>query len=247
VAKKEQPIIVRKKKGHGHGHHGGAWKVAYADFVTAMMAFFMVMWLMGSDEETKAAITKYFKDPSSAVRKDSDGIPMGDKSGTGDSILKGGDGEVPEELVQTPSKPVLENETNAEQDSHDTGYASSGDQLQVEIMKFSVLQADLFKPGTKDQWTKSAKFILMKIGKLAAQHKTSKLVIKTTTESGKDSATGSYEFQTVRMVAISNYLVDHRLIAEDRIVTKIEKVKPNPFKQRSVASQQGPKVEFTLQ
>ena len=57
-------IIIKKKKGtDGHGHHGGAWKVAYADFVTAMMAFFMVMWLLGSDEETKAAVSKYFNDP----------------------------------------------------------------------------------------------------------------------------------------------------------------------------------------
>lgn len=57
-------IIIKKKKGGGgHGHHGGAWKVAYADFVTAMMAFFMVMWLLGSDEETKAAVSKYFNDP----------------------------------------------------------------------------------------------------------------------------------------------------------------------------------------
>jgi chemotaxis protein MotB len=59
------PIIIRKKKGGGHhSFHGGAWKVAYADFVTAMMAFFLVMWLMGSDEETKASISKYFNDPS---------------------------------------------------------------------------------------------------------------------------------------------------------------------------------------
>jgi chemotaxis protein MotB len=59
-----QPIIViRKKAGHG-GHHGGAWKVAYADFVTAMMAFFMVMWLMNSNEKIQHAIAGYFQDPT---------------------------------------------------------------------------------------------------------------------------------------------------------------------------------------
>ncbi|MBL8064244.1 MAG: OmpA family protein [Chthonomonadaceae bacterium] len=57
------PIIIKKKKGHGHGHHGGAWKVAYADFVTAMMAFFMVMWIMGMDQPTREVIAGYFKDP----------------------------------------------------------------------------------------------------------------------------------------------------------------------------------------
>jgi chemotaxis protein MotB len=44
----QQPIIVKRIKKGGHGHHGGAWKIAYADFVTAMMAFFLLMWLLGS-------------------------------------------------------------------------------------------------------------------------------------------------------------------------------------------------------
>jgi chemotaxis protein MotB len=56
-------IIVKKIKKGGHGHHGGSWKVAYADFVTAMMAFFMVMWILGMDEQTKQAIEGYFSSP----------------------------------------------------------------------------------------------------------------------------------------------------------------------------------------
>jgi chemotaxis protein MotB len=62
----ERPIIiVRKKKSGGHAHHGGAWKVAYADFVTAMMAFFMVMWLVATvSKDQRAAIFDYFKNPS---------------------------------------------------------------------------------------------------------------------------------------------------------------------------------------
>ena len=57
------PIIIVKKKGHGGGHHGGAWKVAYADFVTAMMALFIVLWLMNSSPKVKNSISGYFKDP----------------------------------------------------------------------------------------------------------------------------------------------------------------------------------------
>ena len=57
-------IVKKKKKGH-EGHHGGAWKVAYADFVTAMMAFFLLMWLINTVKpETKVALSKYFKDES---------------------------------------------------------------------------------------------------------------------------------------------------------------------------------------
>lgn len=57
------PIVVKKRKAQGHAHHGGSWKVAYADFVTAMMAFFMVMWIMGLSQETRAQIAGYFNDP----------------------------------------------------------------------------------------------------------------------------------------------------------------------------------------
>jgi chemotaxis protein MotB len=60
---KSQPIIVIKKKGGHGGHHGGAWKVAYADFVTAMMSLFIVLWLMGSSEKVKKAVAGYFNDP----------------------------------------------------------------------------------------------------------------------------------------------------------------------------------------
>jgi chemotaxis protein MotB len=56
-------IIIKKIKKGGHGHHGGAWKVAYADFVTAMMAFFLTMWIMGMSQDTKEGIQKFFNDP----------------------------------------------------------------------------------------------------------------------------------------------------------------------------------------
>ncbi|WP_455203792.1 flagellar motor protein MotB [Kaarinaea lacus] len=60
-----QAIIVKKIKKGGHGHHGGAWKVAFADFVTAMMAFFLLMWLLGSTTpQERAAISDYFENPS---------------------------------------------------------------------------------------------------------------------------------------------------------------------------------------
>jgi chemotaxis protein MotB len=63
MSTKSQPIIVIKKKGGHGGHHGGAWKVAYADFVTAMMALFIVLWLMSSGEKVKKAVAGYFNDP----------------------------------------------------------------------------------------------------------------------------------------------------------------------------------------
>ncbi len=84
-AKKLQPIIVKKVKKGGHAAHGGAWKIAYADFVTAMMAFFLLMWLLGSTTEgDKKGIADYFQAPLK--------VAMFGGSGSGDSssILKGG-------------------------------------------------------------------------------------------------------------------------------------------------------------
>ncbi len=61
-------IILKKKSGHG-GHHGGAWKVAYADFVTAMMALFIVLWLLNSSKQIQVAVGGYFKDPTGNSKK----------------------------------------------------------------------------------------------------------------------------------------------------------------------------------
>ncbi len=78
----KRPIIIKKIKKGGHGHHGGAWKVAYADFVTAMMAFFLLLWLLSSSSKaTLEGLAEYFT-PTTGV-KDSMGI--GFKGGTSDA------------------------------------------------------------------------------------------------------------------------------------------------------------------
>jgi len=66
---KTRPIIILKKKGGHGGHHGGAWKVAYADFVTAMMSLFIVLWLLNSSKKIQEAVGGYFKDPSGIASK----------------------------------------------------------------------------------------------------------------------------------------------------------------------------------
>jgi chemotaxis protein MotB len=81
----QRPIIVKRVTKKAHGHHGGAWKIAYADFVTAMMAFFLLMWLLGST--TKAdlqGISNYFKTPLKVA------LMGGSGSGDTTSIIKGG-------------------------------------------------------------------------------------------------------------------------------------------------------------
>jgi chemotaxis protein MotB len=69
VEKSARPIIIIKKKAAYGGHHGGAWKVAYADFVTAMMALFIVLWLLNSSKQVQEAVGGYFKDPSGTSKR----------------------------------------------------------------------------------------------------------------------------------------------------------------------------------
>ena len=76
------PIIVIKKKGGHGGAHGGAWKVAYADFVTAMMALFIVLWLLNTSKPVKEAVAGYFKDPSGTADKTGS-----DRAGVGENFV----------------------------------------------------------------------------------------------------------------------------------------------------------------
>ncbi|WP_326541678.1 flagellar motor protein MotB [Pseudorhodoferax sp.] len=95
-AKKLQPIIVKKIKKTGHAAHGGAWKIAYADFVTAMMAFFLLMWLLGSTTEgDRKGLSDYFNAPLKVSMQGGTG------AGSSNSILPGGGKDLTEKVGQT--------------------------------------------------------------------------------------------------------------------------------------------------
>ena len=117
-AKKLQPIIIKRVKKGGHAAHGGAWKIAYADFVTAMMAFFLMMWLIGSTTEgDRKGIADYFSTPLKLTM-------LGGGSGAGDSssVVKGGGedftrsaGQVKRGDVEAPTKSINLQALKAEQ------------------------------------------------------------------------------------------------------------------------------------
>ena len=124
----QQTIIIKKVKGHGHGHHGGAWKVAYADFVTAMMAFFLLLWLLNATtEEQRNGIADYFSPESISSPKSGAGGILGGKTvaidgsmtsmggpSDGASVplppLASGDGEGGEESIEFATGDVGETE-----------------------------------------------------------------------------------------------------------------------------------------
>ena len=104
----QQPIVVKKIKKTAAGAHGGAWKIAYADFVTAMMAFFMLMWLLGSTTQADLqGIAEFFQNPLKVA------MPGGEGSGDSSSVIKGGGkdltatvGQVKAGDIEAPRKTV---------------------------------------------------------------------------------------------------------------------------------------------
>jgi chemotaxis protein MotB len=226
VAEK-QPIIIRKKIiAGGHGHHGGAWKVAYADFVTAMMAFFMVMWLMGADETTKAEIANYFNKPNNpfAENKGAEsflGQITGDHQGDGDGALKGLGGLQPEDLVKAPYrsgsyferfKQMGELVSDVMQDQ------AFGIEVEVEIFQFSIPEKLLFEPASS-KLSVGGKQILSNVGKMLSGFRGHLQVVdhtKTLEVDGR-KMDSLFEASVVRAVAVMKELIEGQWIQEDRV------------------------------
>ncbi|MEL6464855.1 MAG: flagellar motor protein MotB [Pseudomonadota bacterium] len=134
-----RPIIIKKKKVSGDGgHHGGAWKVAYADFVTAMMAFFMLMWLLNATtEQQRKGIADYF----------SPTIPINRISGGGDGAF-GGDSVFSElTLPQNGTGATAQRPTEAKQARGETGSLDDGDLTAAQNEVFESLEEKLLGKG----------------------------------------------------------------------------------------------------
>ncbi len=128
------PVIIKKKRvSGGDGHHGGAWKVAYADFVTAMMAFFMLMWLLNATtEKQRKGLADYF----------SPTIPVNPVSGGGDGAFGGENMFSEKTMVMDGSGASRRNPTEADKARGSTGVNANGSEA-GESQDFSTLQAHL--------------------------------------------------------------------------------------------------------
>ncbi|WP_333586219.1 flagellar motor protein MotB [Phenylobacterium sp.] len=132
----ERPIVIKKvKKGGGHGHHGGAWKVAYADFVTAMMAFFLLMWLINTTSpEQKRGIADYFAPASiSSTTSGAGGILGGTALGS-DGAKSSGSMSIMEQMSPESPNPQEEGDTQ-DQSNRSQLQSSSTDALRDALQK----------------------------------------------------------------------------------------------------------------
>lgn len=221
MAEKKGQIVIKKVKKGGHGGaHGGAWKVAYADFVTAMMCFFLVMWLMGADEETKSSIANYFNNPTAAWRpelKDNDTVPLGNQTGAGDTVLKGAEGQIPDNLVQKPT-PVIPPDNKAKIDAD--GALSAEEIAAADTLSFSFKENELFPEAeSADIAREHAAQVMAKIGKVAKSFGGS-LVIRGAYD---ESPSASYELEMSRLVAVQHYIVEQKWLGEDLMQTSLHK------------------------
>lgn len=115
---KDHPIIIVRRHKHKHAHHGGAWKVAYADFVTAMMAFFLVMWLSAQDSRVRDAIAGYFQEPGLLPHEQSN------------SLLASGQGG-----IDSAGMPVLNRQPAGMLAAEQEALARAAEHIQEHILK----------------------------------------------------------------------------------------------------------------
>jgi chemotaxis protein MotB len=146
-----RPIIIKRKVLHG-GHHGGAWKVAYADFVTAMMALFIVLWLLNSSKQIRIAVGGYFKDPTGTSKMVGSG-----ETGAGDNftLTKDNMDKLKDELQKT-----VREMTTFEKFKNQIEMTVTSEGLRIELLE---TENGLFFPSGVAEPTDNAKDLLVKL------------------------------------------------------------------------------------
>lgn len=164
----ESPIIIKKiKKGHG-GHHGGAWKVAYADFVTSMMALFIVLWVLSQSQEVKEAVAGYFKDPVGFSTKSKsliEGRGMGPSQVPDNKIVLNEEEKLKELEKKQFEKMQEELMTSL---SNDTDLKGLAEQVKIEIVN----------DGLKIELNDDANDVFFELGTSSLKPKAEKLISK---------------------------------------------------------------------
>ncbi len=169
-----RPIIIIKKKGGHGGHHGGAWKVAFADFITALMALFLVLWLVGQSQKVKEAVAGHFRNPP--------GILDGSRSG----LLPGNEG-VNEALEPKPNEtPSLESEMAKLERSGERLQHVFG-QLEAFRTIRNQIQIRMTPDGLEIQLTEKAKQVLFEVGSATPVDSTREVLIQIAKEISKIS------------------------------------------------------------
>lgn len=202
--------MAKKNK---HAHHGGAWKVAYADFVTAMMALFLVLWLTSQDEKIKEAVERSFKNPFSSLTKDSTGlIPNKDTQGVRSEKGNFDSASVVElNMLRKLSEDLLKAfQENEDQEESPVKVEMMPDGMRVNV--FDRAKRPIFEAASP-QFTEYGKWIFTTLAWQVSRYPRHFMVeLEGHTEAGvepKDPNYGNWEITTDRANSARRLLVDH--------------------------------------
>jgi len=244
----EAPVIIKKKRGGGHaGAHGGAWKVAYADFITALMSLFLVMWLISADEETRMAIADYFNSYTPFGASDSVNnngrISGGDASNRSD----GSQGRFEEKLLERPSQttPAFLDEQEILNDFADElfdGAAFSRD-VEAEHVQLMAPGAVLFPKGSSELLPGNYKYL----NRLAEIFQTYAGAIEIQGHASQEDVVGSTKDLPAAEINNEMWLLSfQRAMAVRNYLVQVAKVSPSKLlpvaKYRSFEAEHGGKI-----
>ena len=202
------PIIVIKKKVVHGGHHGGAWKVAYADFVTAMMALFIVLWLLNSSKQIRVAVGGYFKDPTGKSKKVGNG-----ENGSGENfvVTKENMDKIKDELSAAIHKVDI---TEKLKDQIEMTITAEG--LRIELMETE--KGAFFPLGTKDPNDQGKELLSLLAAQLGKLPNSLSIEGHTDSKPFSDSQTyGNWELSTDRANA-ARRLMQNSGLRPDQVV-----------------------------
>jgi chemotaxis protein MotB len=229
-------------------HHGGAWKVAYADFVTAMMALFMVLWISAQDQEILIATSRYFQNPFNSPMERSSGVMTGDQAGGGSEQNKD---NPPSTVVDMAFINQLANEIyrlldvqSAQKDEKPIDIAVTADGLKITL--FNRKTQPFFKPYTAD-FTPWGELVVQNLAWLMDRYNTSVCIDSYTGDEFRSEKLGygPWELSSDRSNAMRRSLVHFALDPEkiDRVTSHVVEAPPGSNMKSDDTSQ---RIEVSL-
>jgi len=249
MADEKAPIIIKKiNKGHA-GAHGGAWKVAFADFMTAMMAFFLVMWLMGADEETKKAIANYFT-TATIFKGGSDSLgKIGNAPNASNSILSGGEGQFDEKEIAEPARPrpvfLQEHKVLSKLVTELFDGNAFSEDFTAEYLRFAIPGNIVFQFGSTEISYEGKKY-LAKLADVFKNYEGSVSIVGHTEKGEGETEQANWELAFKRAMAIRNSLIKDFRVRPDQLIPSAESSTVSSSLEESKGININRRVEFIL-
>lgn len=249
MADEKAPIIIKRiNKGHA-GAHGGAWKVAFADFMTAMMAFFLVMWLMGADEETKKAIANYFT-TATIFKGGSDSLGKnGNAPNTSNSILNGGEGQFEEKDITEPARPrpvyLQEHKVLSKLVTELFDGNAFSEDFTAEYLKFAIPGNIVFQFGSTEISFEGKKY-LAKLADVFKNYEGTVSIVGHTEKGEGENEQANWDLAFKRAMAIRNSLIKDFRVRPDQLVPEAKSSTVTSSEEENKGINVNRRVEFVL-